>query len=392
MPSSFTVLHVLGCLTVGGSEGQMYGLVRGLRAAGVRSLVGYLRLGTGELAAPLAALGAAPEEIALGGSLLRPSALLAIARLARRCRREGVHVIHAHDYAGNVVAVPAARLAGIPIVVSRRDLADWRPAKERHLLRAACRLADRVLVNATPIAELAAREGAPRERIRVVPNGIDVSGFDAATLAAPDPPLPPPTPDRTTIAVMGHMDRPHKGHADLLRAAARLRRPVTWWFLSDGPLRGALEAQAAELGISAHFLGRRSDVPAILARVDALVHPSWTEGFPNAVLEAMCAGLPVVATRVGGVPELLGDAGWLVPPRDPAALAAAIDELCADPAGARATGARARARVEACFSASRMLSDVLAIYAELAPDPLRAVWASARKRWGGLPGPAAGPG
>jgi glycosyltransferase involved in cell wall biosynthesis len=364
-----TIMHVVGCLTVGGSEQQMHALVRGLGAAGVRSLVGYLRPGTGELAAPLAALGAAPAEIALGGSLARPQALVAIGRLALRCRREGVDLLHAHDYGADLVAVAAARLAGLPVIVSRRDLGDWRPARELRLLGIACRRADRVVVNAAPIAGLAIADGVAPGRVRVIENGIDVAAFDAAAAA---PPVPPPPPSaRPTLAVVGNMDRPHKGHGDLLAAAARLDRPARWLILSDGPLRPALEAEVAARGLDATFLGRRRDVPAILARADGLVHPSWTEGCPNVVLEAMCARLPIVATRVGGTADLLGDAGWLVPPRDPDRLAAAIDELLEDPERARQLGAHARARVEARFAMPCTVAKVLGLYHELAPAARR---------------------
>jgi len=361
--SRLTALHVVGCLTVGGSERQMHGLVRELGAAGARSLVGYLRAGTGELLAPLEDLGAEPTHVDLGGSLASPRALLAVARLALRCRRERVDVLHAHDYAANLVAVAAARLAALPVIASRRDLADWRPARELRLLGIACRRADRVLVNATPIVAIAIRDGVDPARVRVVENGIDLAAFDARARAAPDPPLP--ACDRPTIAVVGNMDRPHKGHADLLAAAARLGRNVRWLFVSDGPLRAELEAKARSLGLDVVFLGRRRDVPALLARASALVHPSRSEGCPNVVLEAMAAGLPVVATRVGGTADLLGDTGWLVPPGDGVALTDAVAEILSDPARARERGARARRRVEARFSMAHAAARVLGIYDEL---------------------------
>src|SRR5262249_10253197 len=142
-------------------------------------------------------------------------------------------------------------------------------------------------------------------------------------------------------------------------------RGVRWLLVSDGPLRGELEARARSLGLDVAFLGRRRDVPALLARVAALVHPSWSEGCPNVVLEAMAAGLPIVATRVGGTADLLGDTGWLVPPRDGDALADAVADLLTDPADARERGGRARRRVEERFSMATMAARVRAIYDEL---------------------------
>ncbi len=366
-----SVLHVVNTLTVGGSERQLEALVTGLDRRRFRPLVAYLKPGSRELHEPLARAGAEPTEFSLRGSLVQPNTLWQIARIARLCRRRNVRILHAHDLYANLIALAAARLCGARCIVSRRDLADFRPARERRLLRFACRLADRVLCNAQPIAALAIAEGAHPDRVCLVPNGIDLAGFDARAALAPSPHLPESPAHFRRVAMVGNMERPHKGHADLLDAAALLKargQRAQWLIPSDGPLRELLQARARTLGLADDvcFLGRRTDVPSLLARADLVVHPSWSEGFPNVVLEAMAAARPVVATRVGAAPELVRDGvtGLLVEPRDPASLAAAIELLLA-PAPARLMGRRGRQVVEERYTLDKMVASVETLYAGL---------------------------
>jgi glycosyltransferase involved in cell wall biosynthesis len=172
--------------------------------------------------------------------------------------------------------------------------------------------------------------------------------------------------------MVASMHLPDKGHADLLEAAALLQRRgvrAQWLFVSDGALRCSLEQKARSLALSdVIFMGRRTDVPAIWSRVDLAVHPSWAEGFPNVVLEAMCASRPVIATRVGGIPEVMvdGETGLLVEPRAPDALAARIESLLRAPDRMREMGHRGRARVLECYSLDRMTAAVEEIYGSLA--------------------------
>src|SRR5262249_18508293 len=134
-----------------------------------------------------------------------------------------------------------------------------------------------------------------------------------------------------TVLTVARMTYPAKGHEDLFEAAARVARTrpdVRFVVIGDGPREGELRAAAARLGVAGNvvFAGRRSDVPALLARADIVCHPARMEGLPNAVLEGMAAARPVVATAAGGTPELLHDGvhGLLVPPGAPGALADAL--------------------------------------------------------------------
>jgi glycosyltransferase involved in cell wall biosynthesis len=175
--------------------------------------------------------------------------------------------------------------------------------------------------------------------------------------------------------------RAEKGHDTLLSAARRVVRnqpEVEFLFVGDGPLRGALEDQvhASGLARNVRFLGERSDVAALLGAADLFVLPSRSEASPNSVVEAMAAGLPVVATRVGGVPELIesGVNGMLVPPDHPDALTAVLLDLIRRPTFALKLGRAARLQVEHRFSFERMVSAFAALYrAELARRTAHAI-------------------
>jgi starch synthase (maltosyl-transferring) len=198
-------------------------------------------------------------------------------------------------------------------------------------------------------------------RLTVIPNGIDPAPFDRAT------PLPRATlgvPSGANLALaIGRLDV-QKGLADLLDAAEWViaRRPD--WHLvivGDGPERGRLLARLGArpaLAERVHWLGRREDVPALLATADVLVLASHWEGMPNVVLEAMAAHRPVVATAVEGSEDLVtpGQTGWLVPPRDPAALGQALLEAALEPERCRRLGTAGRTRVETEFALDGMVS------------------------------------
>jgi glycosyltransferase involved in cell wall biosynthesis len=166
-----------------------------------------------------------------------------------------------------------------------------------------------------------------------------------------------------------------KNQALLIRAMAPLLGPRTRLVVAgDGPLLPAVTELAAQLGITGfvHFLGARRDVPDVLNALDSFVLSSDTEGLPLVVLEAMATGLPVLSTRVGGVPTVLdeGETGFLVPVGDEAALRHRMAELRGDPDRSRAYGERARAAAITRFSAARMQRDYLDLYARvLSPNP-----------------------
>jgi glycosyltransferase involved in cell wall biosynthesis len=370
------VLHVVDCLNVGGTERQLFELLRRLDRRRFRPLVACFKSG-GELHPRLVEMGLTPIEFPLRGSLAQPNTAVQITRMALLCRRENVQVVHAHDFYSNLIGVAAAMLAGARVIASRRDLAHWLSPGQRQGLRLSCRLADAVIANAAAVAEQTATElGVPGGKLHVVPNGIDVAHFDAQAFHAPEPLLPAAPVALPRVAMVGSMHLPDKGHADLLEAAAILKQRgvrAQYLLISDGALRPSLEARAQALGLhdDVVFLGRRADVPSVLVRADVVAHPSWAEGFPNAVLEAMCAARPVVATRVGGIPEVMTHShhGLLVDAHDPGALAAALERLVTNPLAAHVMGLHGRQHVESFYSLERMCTTVESLYERLVERP-----------------------
>lgn len=212
------------------------------------------------------------------------------------------------------------------------------------------------------VARVLVGGGVPSNRIHVVHDGVE-----ALPPAAPASDLDGPRP---LVGAVGALV-PHKGHRYLLEAVARLPS-VHVVLAGDGPLRGSLERQARRLGIRerVRFLGHREDVSAIFAALDLFVHPSVEEGMGQVVVEAMLAGVPVVVSRAGGLPEVVGDTAASVPPGDASALARAIRRCLDD----RPPVDRARIRASTSFSVDRMVDSTVEIYAALvgeSPDPLR---------------------
>jgi glycosyltransferase involved in cell wall biosynthesis len=249
----------------------------------------------------------------------------------------------------------------------------------RAALRLVSRAADRVVVNALAIRDHCLAEGVAPERIALVRNGIDVVALDREARVAPAP-APPWDASAAVVLQVANMHHPVKGHEDLLRAFRRIAREVPTarlLLVGEGALRPGLEALARELRIAerVHFAGHRHDVPALLARATVVVSASHAEGLSNAVLEAMAARRPIVATAVGGTPEVVrdGEAGLLAPPHAPEALADRVVVLLRDGVLARRMGEAGRAVVARECSVGLMRQRFDALYRGLlaersAPD------------------------
>lgn len=293
--------------------------------------------------------------------------------LARLIRDRQIDVFHAHDSYSNVFGVPWARLGGARTIASRR----WQEGPPglawKVCSRAAYRLAHAGLGNSSRMSELLQSEGLPPRRIAVVPNFVDADAFEPpqgeerrALLAALG--LREGVP---TIGVVANLHRV-KDHTSLLRATASLRQQwprLQVVVVGDGECRTSLERLASQLGIEDQvvFAGRRSNQPNLHHLFDISVLCSTSEGLPNSILEAMAAGKPVVATAVGAIPDAVvhGETGLLVPPSAPGALAAALNELLADPARSRAMGLAGQRRAREAFSAEAALCSLAALYESL---------------------------
>lgn len=282
-----------------------------------------------------------------------------------------VQVIHGHMLGSNVWAVVLGRLTGVPVVVAHEHSWAFSGSRRRRLLdRHLIARGSDVLIACSPEdrRRMIEIEGiAPRDVV-LVPNGI------AAFAPSPSRDVRRELGIARGAPVVGSvgMLRAEKRFDVLVRAAAELvaRRPEARVLIAgDGPERARLEAIVVELGLShsVRLLGARDDVPDVLAALDVAVTCSDFEGTPLSVLEYMEAALPVVATRVGGLAHLLEDGvhGLLVPRRDPAALAEALDVLLGDPARRRAMGAAGRERRRAEFDLDVMVARVEELYEHL---------------------------
>jgi glycosyltransferase involved in cell wall biosynthesis len=361
MPGSTAAIPVGILLTsfdAGGTERQMTELIRRIDREAFRVHVACFRR-EGPWLAGVERAGVAIDTFPLG-SLTSPGVLVQARRFAGWCRRNGLQILQTCDIYGNIFGLAAAALARVPVRIgSRRGIVS--PTGRRSLLtlqRHGYRAAHRIVANSEAAADCLASEGVAREKVVVISNGIDLEPFDAPRTTALGPIV-------TTVANL----RAGKGHDVLLRAAARVlrQRPdVTFQFVGEGQLRSELEQQAEELAISAavRFLGHRGNVPAILRGSTAFAFPSFMEAFPNGVMEAMAAEIPVIASDVGGIPELVehGRNGLLVPPGDDAALADALLSVLGDPSRANALAAAGRRTIEQRYSFDRMVSDFETLY------------------------------
>jgi sugar transferase (PEP-CTERM/EpsH1 system associated) len=296
-----------------------------------------------------------------------------IYRLYRFLRNEKPHIVQTHNWGTLLEGALAAKLAGVPIVIhAERGTIDGR---RLHLFvhRWLLKIVHQVLsVSEAHRQRLADSTGFPYQKIKPIPNGVDISLFS-----------PRPTEKQRIrknlgleltpiyIGTVANL-RPVKNHALLLRVGSRLCRShdhVRFVFAGDGPLKEQLVALAEELGISARvrFLGARSDIPDVLNALDIFVLPSLSEGMPNAVLEAMACGLPIVATRVGGIPELIedGNTGLLVPSEGERQLETILGNLLCCDAKRRALGEKGRQRVLQCFRLERMVNEYQELYYSL---------------------------
>jgi glycosyltransferase involved in cell wall biosynthesis len=290
-------------------------------------------------------------EFPLNG-FARAGTLQQLMSFGKWCRQQRIRVIQTCDFYSNVFGLPGALLGGVDIRIgSRRELnPDKSPAQIR-LQRLAYRAATRIVANSPAAAAMLASEGVAQRKVSVIANGLEGTAYVGSRRTGPI---------RRVITIANL--RPEKSHETLIAAAPLLQRThpdLRYLIVGDGSRRAELEALARVKGVDGlfEFLGHREDVPQLLADADAFVLPSRSEAFPNCLLEAMAAGLPVVASAVGGILDLVepGRTGILVPPSDAQALAAALRTLTADPAQARAMGAAARCEVLARYSFDRMV-------------------------------------
>ena len=355
----------------GGTERQFVQVLRQLDRQKYHLFVGCLKR-RGPFLAEVEAMGIPIVEFPIT-SLRRWSTLHWLRKLAGFLRREKVDLVHAFEFYSVVFAVATARLAGVPVVLaSRRELAGDRTFWQQCPIRVACQLSTGIVANsrAAGTCRIGLLPGQSK-KVALVPNSIDLEEFHPA-VSADQVRNQLGVADNTPLVGSLAPLRPEKDLATFLRAAAAVSAvapEARFLLIGDGSERQKLESLAEDLGLSGRvlFLGDRNDVPDLLAALDVCVLSSLTESFPNAVLEAMAMGRAVVATNVGGIPELVeeGTTGYLVPPGDADAMARRILELLRDPAQRRAMGGAGRARVEREFTPARMKQKLEGLYDRL---------------------------
>lgn len=304
-------------------------------------------------------------------SLASVAALRQGFRLRRLLRERDPDIFHAHDIYGNLFGVPWARVARVPVVLASRRWwkEELRPG-HRIANRVVSRLANAILANSPRVAEVARRDVGRQTQIAVVPNYVDESALEEP---APEfreefmGELGIPA-NRAVIGCIANL-RPVKDHATLLRGVALLFKrghDAHLVLVGEGECRGGLVRLARSLGICERvsFAGHRPHQPNLHHLFEISVLTSTDEAFSNSLLEAMAAGSPVVATRVGGTPDAVvhGETGLLMPPADPDALAGALEQLLTDVDLARRMGEAGRTRVREMFSPEVALTALTELY------------------------------
>ncbi len=359
----WSIVHVLSSFGVGGQERVALDLAIGQRARGHE--VGVISLAPapdGPLVDEFAQAGVTAGRVAKRHGV-DPTL---VPRLALELRRRRADVVHTHNPLPLIYGAPAARLAGAAAIHTKHGINPGSRG-QRWLRRGAAQLVHAfVAVSDTTAAQARAQHDTPEDRLHTIPNGIRLDRY------APDPEARAAVRaelglgDAWVVGTVGRIDA-YKNQALLVRAMAPLLSPgVRLVIVGDGESRADLEAAVAALPEPRWVVlaGRRMDVPRIVHAFDVFALSSVSEGLPLVVPEAMSAGLPVVATGVGGLPGVIdeGETGLLVPVDEPA-LAAALARLERDRERARAMGARAREVALARYSHDRMVDAYLELYA-----------------------------
>jgi len=374
-----------GTRNIGGGEYLLASLIRGIRRESFHPVVLYAC--RNEIIGGLEAEGVDTVQIPLNrelisryrddvarspGAALRflPAAFKDVLALRRAIRSTGIDPLHPHDNLSKLLGGVAASSMGIPTVAHCHDLlgTGW---IDRMLLIAQRILMDRVIAVSGSVRDRFLHSGTNPDQIRVIENGIDLARFTpgSSSISRAEVSIPEA---QTVIGVIGMFD-PVKGHVHLLEALRQLQaRGVTGLcclVAGEGRLEADLKEYARAAGIEpmVRFLGYRRDIPDLLGLMDMVVMPSLRESFGLVALEAMAMKVPVIASRIGGLEEVVEHekTGLLVPPGDAAALAEAIRTLAEDPEMRRNMGEAGRHRVEQCFGLDSTVRRIEDLYLEL---------------------------
>ena len=377
-----TVGFVLGTLGIGGAEGQVIRLAERLPAYGFRPVLVIMEE-TGPYLETVREMGM-PLHCTHSRMTYRkydPRFTYHFGRTVWRMRQafnaERVEIIHAFLYWAYIFAALASPIARNKVLItSRRSRGIFKEGRFGYqgIENLTNRLVDAATVNSLGLYDDAlGREKIDRDRMCVIYNGVDIEGFDAVEPANLRTEYPELADAEPLAGAVGNLKR-IKGYPDLLEAVALARREVPKLKLAvlgfdNDSLREELEERKRALGLEGAvvFAGGRKHVWPYYYALDVLAHPAHSEGFANVLLEAMAAGIPIVATDVGGNKESVsdGETGFIVPPKDPKAMAEKLVLLAKDPAMAKVFGKEGRRRVEARFSVDAMVRAHVRMYESL---------------------------
>ena len=378
------VVRIIARLNVGGPSLHVVNLNAGMDPSRFESVLvsGTENPGEGSMLDYALSRGIRPVVIPelVAAATLSARDAKALGKLYRLIRREQPDIVHTHTAKAGFVGRLAARMAKVPLVVHTYHghilHGYYSPARTRllrHMEQVLARITDQIVtVSAQVRRELVAYGIAPPAKISVIELGFDLGPFLVSQSQRGqfrgELGLEPGTP---LVGIVGRIF-PIKNHRLFLDAAAlvaKQARNARFVIIGDGTLRQAMGDHACELGISERviFTGWRRDLPRIYADLDVLVVSSDNEGTPVSALEAMASGRPVVATRVGGLPDIITDAqtGFLVPPRDPDALAAAVLRVLREPETSVRIGREAQTVARGRFTSERLVSDMESLYQRL---------------------------
>jgi glycosyltransferase involved in cell wall biosynthesis len=359
------VCFLIDELASAGTETQLLALIRRLDRSRVQPYLCLLR-GDSPMSQRLE-----PEDCPVlrlqVGALRHPRTLAAAVRLVSFLRRERMDVVQTYFPDSSYFGVPLAWLAGVPHRIrTRNNMGHWVTPVHRWLGWALNAFTTLTVCNCQAARQSLLTDERPRPNtVLVLPNGVDLSRFEDI------PPVASTSRRPIRVGIVANL-RQVKGLDVFLQAAAQVARDradVLFEVAGEGELRPKLETQIAATGLGGRFLlrGQVQDIPAFLATLDVAVLASHAEGMPNAVLEYMAAGRPIVATAVGATSELIGNGeqGLLVPPGDPAALAGGITRLVDDAALAQRLGEAARQRAWQHYSREAMVRRFEEMYEQL---------------------------
>jgi glycosyltransferase involved in cell wall biosynthesis len=372
------VCHIIHTLAPGGAERVLIDLARAAPRAGLElSVLSLMPQAKHRYVGMLGEIGVRVRSMELY-SRWDPRAFYRVLPLVRELRPD---LLHTHLKHADLIGAFAARRLALPMVSTLHVIED-RPTplkRAQRWLAAKARMstADRTLAVSHAVRRWYLETfPADPARVLTVHNGVMQSYLPVEPQARDRVRQDLGVPAGGVMATMVGLIRSGKGHADLIASATRLPPALDLHIVivGDGSLRPALEAAAARNGAAhrIHFPGYRTDVPIILAASDIVVQPSLFDALPTALIEGLAAGLPAVATRVGGIEDIVtSDVGILIPPGDPDALARGLVELAGDPERRQQMGRAARRRFEQEFDAVRWVRTLRSLYDEVIADHAR---------------------